>query len=469
VLHARIGILVIVVAAGLRLHAAWTAPPLSGFDGPYHGAYIGAIFWDGRFQPPIGFTNHPPLYYAVSAAIWRALPDATSPHGVLFALRLVNVACGLAAAAAVAASTRRLLPGRPDAALAALALALFLPMHVAPSARLGNQMMEVALGAGAIAALLACLARPSPRRAALAGVIAGLGVLAKLSVGIIVAAGGIVLLVRGVGLHGARIRATALAAAFGVAAATCASPYFVHAWATRARVADPDVDLWARMDRGHQLPTRPWADYVDLDPAQLVDPGRLLGRGERAVWPVTFASTWFDLFGISMDVYHPRARRGAHALFAIGALLTAACAFGVWPLLRTARSPEGVPLGPALLALVALLNLASYVAFTRAVPTYGALKGTYLSPALTSFVVATAAGLDQLARRDARLRATAAGLVGALALATTVVFWHGGLAPMRVNPADLVLRHYSDPPTLRIFRYFIGRDPGRGRPPPLPR
>jgi hypothetical protein len=36
---------------------------------------------------------------------------------------------------------------------------------------------------------------------------------------------------------------------------------------------------------------------------------------------------------------------------------------------------------------------------------------------------------------------------------------------MRVNPGDFYLQSYSDPPTLRAFRYFNGREPlVKGRP-----
>jgi hypothetical protein len=65
------------------------------------------------------------------------------------------------------------------------------------------------------------------------------------------------------------------------------------------------------------------------------------------------------------------------------------------------------------------------------------------------------------------MRRAVIALLAGFAVAVTTIFWQGGLAPMRVNPADLILRDYSDPPTLRAFRYFVGRDPGRGRPPLL--
>jgi len=454
------------IAALLRFHNAWVAPPLSGFDGPYHGGYIGAIVWEGRFQPPHAFTNHPPLYYAVSAALWKLLPDALSAHSVLFALRAINVVCGLTAAGAVALSTRWLLPTRPDAPLYALAIALFLPMHIGPSALLGNQMMEVALGASAAALLLRTLQDPRPRNAALAGVVAGLGMLAKLSVGIVVAAGGLALLVRGGQQHGIHARALSLAATFGIAATVFASPYFVYDLASRGTPVDPAVDLWAELDRSHQLPPRPWTDYADPDIARWIDPGQLGNGGQQAVWPVTFASTWFDLFGTVLDVHHPRARSGARTLFVLGGLISLAAALGAANAARGTQA-RSIPLGAVLLGLLIALNIASYVAFTRAVPTYGALKGTYLSPALTAFVFFAAAGLDGLVQKRTWLRAPVGGVLAALVIATSTVFWQGGLAPMRVNPADLVLRDYSDPPTLRAFRYFVGRDPGTGRPPLL--
>ena len=454
------------IAAVLRIHNAWVAPPLSGFDGPYPGAYIGAWGWVGRFQLPHWFSNHPPLYYAVSAALWKLLPSSLGAHGVLFALRLINVACGLAVGAAIWASARRAFPERRALACYALTIALFLPMHIGPSALLGNQIMATALGAASVALLLRCLAEPSARNAGIAGAIAGLGMLAKLSVGIIVAVGGSILLVRGWQLHGPRPRALALASALAIAALLVSSPYFVRNVVHRGAPVDPRVDIWAEVDRSHQLPPRPWQAYADPDISRIVDPGRLDASGQRAVWPVTFASTWFDLFGTVVDVHHPRARLLARVLFCLGAVLSLATATGALAAARR-RIVSAVPLGSATLALLIIANLMSYVAFTRAVPTYGALKGTYLSPALTGFVLFAALGLDLIASRRRAMRRAAAGLLAGFAIAVLAIFWQGGLAPMRVNPADLILRDYSDPPTLSVFRYFIGRDPGNGPPPRL--
>ncbi len=180
---------------------------------------------------------------------------------------------------------------------------------------------------------------------------------------------------------------------------------------------------------------------------------------------MTFSSTWFDVFGTIVDVHHRNAQRMAHILFAFGGLFTlAALAGGVGAASRRIRSV--VPLGLPMLALLVLLNLASYVAFTREVATLSALKGSYLSPAVTGFALFTAVGLDLVAARWRAAAQLVAGVLAGFALCVVLIFWQPGIAPMRVNPADFYLRDYSDPPSLRAFRFFNGREPSvRWRPP----
>ncbi|MEZ4217400.1 MAG: glycosyltransferase family 39 protein [Myxococcota bacterium] len=448
------------VAALLRLHDAWSAPPLSGFDGPYHAAYLGAIVWDGRFPLPRGFTNHPPLYYAVAAAVWKLVAPVAGTHGQLFAMRLVSVASGLAMAVAVGACARLVAPARSRVAVYAAVLALFVPMHVGPSSVLGNQAFSDALAALATFLLLRALAREHDgdalRAAAIAGIAAGLGVLAKLSVGVVVAAGAAALLADGVRRVGARPRAAALAAAFACVAALVASPHFVRNAVHADAPPDATADVWAGLDRSQGLAARPWSAYVDPHLGSLVRPGTTDPAARRAVWPNTFASTWFDLFGSVVDVHAPRAQRAAHVLFAFGALFTAAALAGAALAARGAVS-GGPPLGTALLALVAAATLASYVAFTRAVATQGALKGTYLAPALAAFCTFAALGLDALAARSAAARRAVAVALGAFAVCVCATLAHGGIAPLRANPADFVMRDFADAGSRRAYEYFTGR------------
>ena len=59
------------------------------------------------------------------------------------------------------------------------------------------------------------------------------------------------------------------------------------------------------------------------------------------------------------------------------------------------------------------------------------------------------------------MRRAVAVLVAGFAVASFAIHWHGGLAPPRVNPADLYVRTYTDAATDRAFLYFVEREPRR--------
>ncbi|MEE3330538.1 MAG: glycosyltransferase family 39 protein [Myxococcota bacterium] len=448
------------VAAILRVHNAWVAAPMSGFDGVYHAAYVGGIYWDGYFQLPHGFTNHPPLYYSLSALVWKLVPDSASSFTALFAMRLLNVFAGLGTGAAIWASARLLFPTRPNIGYSALALTLFVPMLIGPSTVLGNQILSTALGAAAIALLLRCLQQPSPRAALLAGAVAGFGVLTKMSVGIVVAVSGLALLIRGLQLYGAKPRALSLPALFAVAALLASSPHFVRSVTTADVPIDPLQDVWANFDRSPSDGVRPWSAYFDSNIGSILDPASRNPRAQQAVWSNTFGATWFDSHGTVLDTQNPDAKRLGRVLFAFGGFFSVACLIGcVVAALR--RANPAVPWGLPALGVLMVVTLASYIAFTRVVPEPGALKGTYLSPGLSGFVLFAALGLDALAGARVRVQQALAVVLVGFVSCVTLLFWQGGIAPMKISPAVWYMRSYADPPTKRVFRYFHkGEPPG---------
>jgi hypothetical protein len=52
--------------------------------------------------------------------------------------------------------------------------------------------------------------------------------------------------------------------------------------------------------------------------------------------------------------------------------------------------------------------------------------------------------------------------------AVAALFWIGGLAPLSLNPAAFYLAAYNDPPTQRVYDYFVGVRPRRFPRAPLP-
>jgi 4-amino-4-deoxy-L-arabinose transferase-like glycosyltransferase len=458
-------------ASVLRVHNAWVTPPLAGFDGPYHAAYIGIIHLEGRWplSQESWSTFHPPLYYALSAALWGLLPDRFGPHAVLFCLRMLNVAAGLAIGFAVHASARLLFPQRPWVAVQAAGLALFLPMLIGPSSELGNEVLTASLCALAVPAWLRCLAQPASRWRALAlGVLLGLAVLSKLNAVAVVAAAGLTLLARGFQTRGARLAALEVPALFAVAVLLVSGVYFARNLAYYGKPFLTEVALSAQVMKpsGYGQP-RGIASYLRLTPDVLLDPTDRSPRVEGAVWPITFASVWFDIHGSVIRVQSPWGLRFARILFGFGAAISALALLGFAAML-TRRAAPAVPLGAAALVALALLSLASYVAFTRQVATLSTLKGTLLAPGVTAFAIAAGLGGDLLARRG-RLAARALALLGAgFVLAVCAIFWVGWLAPTGVTPAVFALQAYSDEPTRRVARYFIWGQPLETRGNPIP-
>jgi hypothetical protein len=457
---AQRGALIFLYAAAgvLRVHNAWVTPPLAGFDGPYHAAYIGIIFLEGRWplSQESWSTFHPPLYYALSALIWKLLPDHLGPHAVLFWLRMLNVAAGLAIGVAVQRSARLLFPERPLALVYAVGVALFLPMLIAPSSELGNEMLAASLCALAVPLWLRSLLQPESRARALAlGVVLGLALLSKLNASAAVAAVGLILIARGVQTRGARLAALEIPALVGAAALLVSGVYFARNLAYYGKPFLTEVALSAQvMAPSGYGASREIASYLRLTPDVLLDPSDRSPRVEGAVWPATFASVWFDLHGSVIRVQSDWGKRFARILFGFGAAISALGLLGFAAMLGR-RAVPAVPLGASALIALGLVCLANYVVFTRQVATFSTLKGTLLAPGVTAFAIAVGLGCDLVSRRGRAARLALAGLGAAFLLAVGAIFWVGWLAPTGVTPAVFSLQAYSDPPTRRVAGYFI--------------
>ena len=458
-------------ASVLRVHNAWVTPPLAGFDGPYHAAYIGIIHLDGRWplSQESWSTFHPPLYYALSALLWSLLPDRLGPHAVLFALRMLNVVAGLAIGFAVHGSARLLFPQRPRVGVYATGIALFLPMLIGPSAEIGNEVLTAALCALAVPLWLRCLVQPESRLRALAlGAVLGLALFCKLNAMAPIAAAGLVLAVRGLQTRGMRLAALEIPALVGVAVLLVSGSYFARNLTYYGKPFLTEVALSAQvMAPSGYGRARDVASYLRLTPDVLLDPTDRSPRVEGAVWPATFASVWFDVHGSVIRVQSEWGMRFARILFGYGAVISALGLLGFAAML-TRRAEPTVPLGAAALFALALLCLASYVAFTRQVATFSTLKGTLLAPGVTAFAIAAGLGGDLVARTG-RLAGRALAVFGAsFVLAVGAIFWVGWLAPTGVTPAVFALQGYSDEPTLRVARYFIWGQPLETRERTLP-
>jgi 4-amino-4-deoxy-L-arabinose transferase-like glycosyltransferase len=218
---------ILLLYLGIGFLYATRVPPYNAPDEPAHANYARDLAagrwpvlqpgdWDAallerlkstRFPPgsdvsPIRYESHqPPLYYLLIAPVAR-LSAGQGERGQVVAMRLATLLIGVAALLALYACAGLLLPRDRATALLAVALAAFVPMHIAVGASVSNDALaELALSLVLWRGLLALRDGLSARGAAGLGLAVGVGLLTKLSclVGPPVAAAAILLSARAEG------------------------------------------------------------------------------------------------------------------------------------------------------------------------------------------------------------------------------------------------------------------------------
>ncbi|HEV8638863.1 MAG TPA: glycosyltransferase family 39 protein [Chloroflexota bacterium] len=409
-------LLALILGAYLVVATLYAArvPPYNAPDEPAHANYVREIAWRGalpvlrpgdwdagllerlkaaRFPAgsdvsTIRYESHqPPLFYLLLAPLARATAGA-SERGQIVALRLGSVAIGLVALAALYLAARTLIQCDRATALLALALAAFVPQHVATLASVSNDgLAELWLSLLLWLGALALRGGVTNRGAAALGLVSGLGMLTKLSAWIGAPLAGLALLIAPT-RSGRRSTHLLISGAVAVA--------LVLPWVVRGALvygADDPFGL-RRHDEvveGQPLTGRPGLREV-------------VGMGTTL-----FRSFWgqFGWMGVLMDERVYLALALLSALIGLGLVLWLAPWGGLW------RDGDGVVRRGYLLAggLVAAVLVATLVYNLRFLQP----QGRYLFPAMAGLAPLAALGLRELfapRQRAAVYALLAVGLVG---------------------------------------------------------
>ncbi|MDF2439865.1 MAG: hypothetical protein JWN98_849 [Abditibacteriota bacterium] len=169
-----------VLTAALVVRVRWGATP----DEAAHVSYVEFVAARNElpvFNPiaqqdnPGGYEFHqPPLYYAVSALGWKALPAGVQNYWC----RFVSLICGALTVWLVGLACRRVLS--PHVAILATAFCALWPMHQAVGASSGNDAMAGLVCAALFLTMTRWIDRaPTMRDAMLVGALIGVGILTK--------------------------------------------------------------------------------------------------------------------------------------------------------------------------------------------------------------------------------------------------------------------------------------------------
>jgi 4-amino-4-deoxy-L-arabinose transferase-like glycosyltransferase len=340
-------------------------------------------FPPGSDVSTIRYESHqPPLYYLYLAPV-AAATGGLGDRGQLVAMRLATLPVGAAALVALYACALALFPGDPACRVVAVALAAFVPMHVAVGASVSNDAAaELMLSLVLWRCLVAVRRGLATRDALLLGALIGLGMLTKLSCYVALPLAAIATLLArpddasvlsATGAPSAsiwRLRALRLATVYAVAGAIAAP------WLIRGAVVYGTLDPLGLARHDDVVRGQPLTGIVTL-------------AALRQHATTLFHSFWgqFGWMGVLMDerVY---LALGAFSLLVGVGLLLGFLPWGGWRRLAPIERR-----GFALAVLLVLGVLMGTVGYNL---TYLQPQGRYLFPAMSGIATLAAAGLREL-------------------------------------------------------------------------
>jgi len=417
--------------------AAWAAlfvrklallPVTVGFDARGHLQYVELLA--SRHEIPLATegwsTFHPPLFYALCAAVLPSGSSFGEPGATAsLALKTVVFASGCLALVATALLARRLLPADPGARALAVLFAAVLPVNLYSAAYFSNESLHTLLASLALLASVDVLLVPRPRawRLCLLGTLFGLAALTKFTVLVVIP---IALAFVAAKLWRvdreppARLAARLLAAGLPVVA--IAGWFYLRNW---IELGDPLMANWGRMPgAGHiwwQQPGFHTLAYFTRFGEALVHPYM---SGFTSFWDSSYSTFWGDGFIGGRVFPADRHEFWSYDFMSIGywmalpaTLLVAAGALGGARL--ALRDPDpGRRAAFGLLAATAWGLGLAYLYLTLRLAFFAQAKATYLLPLLTPLALWFALGfrgLDAALAARPGLRAVLHGWLAAFA------------------------------------------------------
>ena len=427
------------VGVGMRLNNAVRYPSLHGFDAYAHVTYVWHLLRTGDLPlPSDGWGRfHPPLYYALCAAMWSVL-RRIEPSQVLKIIGVVFAVASLGSALVSWAFARRCFPGRRDVAILAPLFVLFLPVNIYVTPMFGNEVLTILLCSLACYVLLRLLEEQRLRDAILLGTILGLALLTKFTAIVMFAASCATIGLATVARRRWRIGAVHLLV-------VAAMVLVVAGWfyARNARLyGNPfqmsrEYFVTRRIESTQAKGERGLHAYLSFDPQILNEPLYLSGSVVDSVWTGAFASTWFDAFGNWFLPYTATTKAVGRVLLVLGFVPTFCVVLGfaaaVWRLVR-----EGWSDVLAVTVVVTAAMLAMFVIYTHANRIMSAVKASYMLPAIVPFSICFALGVETAVTHVRRsLYVIAPALVALLAVIIPVytyqLLFEVGLGPHHWN------------------------------------
>ena len=450
----------VALAVGVRGWNALFGPVLHGYDGWAHITYV--LFLDTFHALPWADQGwsffHPPLYYLAGLGLAQFGSADVLARGLACISSLASL--GIAALVARVAASEG-----PTASLGAFCALAFLPVHLYVSPMPGNEMTAAFFVTATLVVFLVNESRSRKSHAldAAAGLLGALALLSKYSGALALGVMGIVGLVQAVrgaaGGGDSCVNPLRQFAARGMLIAVVvvllAGPYYarnVEEFGTPFMTSHDVAEVKA--EEASQPPgERGLRDFVSFLGSSVFEDSSFDAPGVlRSVWGTVYLNLWFDTFrggqfpklsGTSGAMRDYPIHGWTLAMAAVGIVPTLLVMFGA---LRSARIAWREPSATVdVLAWVLLASgLAAFILFAIRVPTFAAVKASYLLNLSLAWGWFGVRGFQGLAAMSSRAALRAVAISGALVSIVCVgVFTSGLIVPMSRDHADMqALRAY---------------------------
>jgi 4-amino-4-deoxy-L-arabinose transferase-like glycosyltransferase len=410
----------------VQVHNARTYPHgRSLFDVKGHVEYIRYVA--SNWRTPLATEGwemfQPPLYYFAAAGVYRLAGGRAAEPASLEAVQAFSAVSGLFTLGVAYLLLGLALPGRPVARALGLAFVAMLPMGLYMNPMITNETFAGAAIGLALLATCWVAARPAgrPLLAALAGTMAGLGLLAKYTGLFVCVAGALLLGLRALDRPRERRRWLALVA-------YAAAAFAVAGWlAVRnaQQFGDPFVGNWdARSGYHYEQPPgyRTLGFYARFGSVFTHVPTR---SRFASLWDGQYGSAWTDSHHAFLSHKDPATPRLGAWLYWLALLPTAAMlagfaqsVAGIWR--RGWDHPRTV------LAATTVLTLTGVIAFTLETPTHSTIKAFFCLSLIPALAVFAGKGLDGMRVRLGRWQWTLYANLAALYGLAVYTFWYRG-------------------------------------------
>lgn len=391
---------VFVVSLGLNLVNTSRYPyTRAHFDWAGHVEYIQRVARTGK--PPTAVDGwemfQPPLYYYLSALVYRIVGGDATPESALKAVQYFSCLVGVGLTAVAWAFARRFCRRDSEEPLIAVLFAAFLPMSLYMNPLITNEVFSAtvigAVGYGLIRWLYS--EKDSIGRALLAGIFAGVALLSKYT--------GLFVGVAGAGALGfralakGRVRDGIRLGIYGISALAACGWFYIR---NLSLFGDPFIGNWDEASGFHyeQNPSyRTWEFYLGFGSVFFHHP-------ERSRWTTfldgNYGSMWADSHNNFFTMENTHAYFWMEVLLVVAFLPTCTLVLGfVRSFFSVVRkpvdNPEWIPVA------MTVWTIGSLISFTMEIPTYSTVKAFFflsLVPAMGVFLVRGREFLDRYAR-----------------------------------------------------------------------